>query len=134
MMKKRYSIIIIFLLAISEYIFCQNPVYYPGFPVIVDSLRTRYQKAGTPLITDFENDGQKEIVFFTVDYNGAANPAGMLYVINSSCSNYSNFPKGYNELILDIVSGDVNDDGFNDLAIRMTPSTSPTQGTLSKVH
>ena len=122
MMKKRYSIIIIFLLAISEYIFCQNPVYYPGFPVIVDSLRTRYQKAGTPLITDFENDGQKEIVFFTVDYNGAANPAGMLYVINSSCSNYSNFPKGYNELILDIVSGDVNDDGFNDLAIRMTNS------------
>ncbi|MBK9332989.1 MAG: T9SS type A sorting domain-containing protein [Ignavibacteria bacterium] len=120
-MKKKYSIIIL-LLAISECIFCQNPVYYPGFPFIVDSSRKQFQKAGTPLITDFENDSQKEIVFFTVDYNGSANPAGMLYVINSNGTNYPNFPKGYDELILDMVSGDVNGDGYNDLAIRLTNS------------
>ncbi|MBK8982737.1 MAG: VCBS repeat-containing protein [Ignavibacteria bacterium] len=63
---------------------------------------------------------RKKIIFFCVDYNGDVSPGVMLYVIKSDGSNYPNFPKGYNELILDKVSGDVNGDGYLDIVMRMT--------------
>jgi len=119
---KKLNFLCILFLCITDFLFSQTPVYYPGFPMIVDSLRKQFQKAGGPLITDLENDGQKEIIFFSVDYNSAANPPGKLYVIKSDGSNYSNFPKGYNELILDKASGDIDGDGFLDIVFRMTNS------------
>jgi len=57
-------------------------------------------------------------LFFVIDYFGSANPH-YLYVIKSDGSNYPNFPKGYNEVIMDINSGDVDGDGFLDIALRM---------------
>ncbi|MBK9334306.1 MAG: T9SS type A sorting domain-containing protein [Ignavibacteria bacterium] len=117
---KTYYFIFIVLFSLINPVQSQTPVYYQGFPVIVDTLRKQFQKAGGPLITDLENDGQKEIIFFCVDYNGAVSPGVMLYVIKSDGSNYPNFPKGYNELILDKVSGDVNGDGYLDIVMRMT--------------
>ncbi|MFZ1319941.1 MAG: FG-GAP-like repeat-containing protein [Ignavibacteria bacterium] len=118
---KKYitTAMIIFLM---NNVFSQTPVYYPDFPQIIDSSRKQFQKAGGPLITDLDNDGQKEIVFFCVDYNGVSNPPGMLHVIKSDGTEYQNFPKGYSELILDKTSGDIDGDGFLDIALRLTNS------------
>jgi len=100
----------------------QTPYYYTGYPVILDSIRTPFQKSGIPLITDLDKDNQNEIIFFSVDYNGVAIPAGLLYVIRSDGSHYPGFPKGFNEVLLCIASGDVNGDGYLDIAIRLTNS------------
>ncbi|MFZ1320046.1 MAG: T9SS type A sorting domain-containing protein [Ignavibacteria bacterium] len=109
----------IFLFCIIHSGISQTPVYKTGFPIVIDSNRSPYQKAGLPLITDFEKDGQKEIIFFTIDYFGITNP-NYLYVTNNDGSNYPNFPKGYNELILDVNSGDVDGDGFLDIVLRFS--------------
>ncbi|MBK8982738.1 MAG: hypothetical protein IPM38_10570 [Ignavibacteria bacterium] len=57
---KTYYFIFIVLFSLINPVQSQTPVYYQGFPVIVDTLRKQFQKAGGPLITDLENDGQKE--------------------------------------------------------------------------
>ena len=120
-MNNLYIILLIFFLQISI-IFCQTPVYYSGYPFIVDSLRCSFQKAGVPVVTDLDNDGDKELIFFLTVYEGSANPPCMLYVLNNDGSSYPNFPKGFNELIWDIASGDVDGDGYLDIALRFTNS------------
>jgi hypothetical protein len=98
--------------------FGQTPIPYQNFPLHVDNVRNPFQKAGIPLIADLDKDGQKEIITVSLDYDGVLNPALLLHVINSDGSNYSNFPKGYSELIHDVASGDVNGDGFLEIALR----------------
>jgi hypothetical protein len=111
-------IIVFFLIFIqSSLIFSQTPIHI--FNSIVDDERRRFQKAGIPLITDLDKDGQKEIIFVALDYDGIANPPLYLYVLNNDGTNFPNFPKGYNELIHDVASGDVNGDGFLEIALRM---------------
>ncbi len=121
-MKKFLILFLLLFLIYTEKMFSQTPIYYNNFPLLIDQNRRPFQKAGIPLITDLDKDGQKEIVFLTLDYNAIANPPLLLYVINSDGSNFSNFPKGYNELIHDIASGDVNGDGYLDIALRMAYS------------
>jgi len=105
------KIITIFLLIFFLFlnvIYTQTPVYYSGYPIIVDSARSPFQKPGVPIVTDLDKNGSKELIFYLVVYEGTANPPGMLYVVNNDGSAYTNFPKGYNELIYDISSGDVD--------------------------
>jgi hypothetical protein len=118
----RIKTYILLALLIFQNVTGQTPYYYSGYPVILDSIRTPFQKSGIPLITDLDKDNQKEIIFFSVDYNGVAIPAGLLYVIRSDGSHYPGFPKGFNEVFLCIASGDVNGDGYLDIAIRLTNS------------
>lgn len=96
----------------------QTPVYYPGFPKIIDTLRSPNIGGGFPLITDLENDGQKEIIFAL----SGSSPPFMLYVIKSDGEILSGFPKGYDMAIRSIASGDVNGDGFLDIALRFVNS------------
>ena len=122
MKNKTLLILFILILIMPKDIFCQTPVYYENFPIHMDTVRTPVQKAGIPLIADLDKDGQKEIITVGLDYNGVINPPVMLYIVRSDGSFYPNFPKGYNELILDIASGDVDGDGYLDIALRMTYS------------
>ena len=117
-MKKYITFILLLITNIS---FTQTPVHIINS--VVDGERRRFQKAGIPLIADLDKDGQKEIIFVTLDYNNIANPPIMLYVLNSDGTNYLNFPKGYtSDIILDIASGDINGDGYLDIALRFTHS------------
>ncbi len=111
--------LILFLFLISKITLSQTPVYYNNYPIIVDDMRKRFQKAGIPLISDIDRNGQKEIIFVALDYEGAASPPLYLYVLNNDGTNFANFPKGYNELIHDVASGDVNGDGFMEIVLRM---------------
>jgi hypothetical protein len=97
----------------------QTPGYYNNYPILLDEVRRPFQKAGIPLITDIDRNGQKEIIFVALDYEGLANPPLYLYVLNNDGTNFANFPKGYNELIHDVASGDVNGDGFMEIVLRM---------------
>jgi hypothetical protein len=117
-MRKLFLILIITISGST--LFSQTPIPYNNFPILLDDTRRPFQKAGIPLIADIDKDGQKETIFVTLDYNGVANPPIMLHVLNSDGINYLNFPKGYNELIHDVASGDVNGDGFLEIALRMT--------------
>ncbi|MEO8666181.1 MAG: VCBS repeat-containing protein, partial [Ignavibacteria bacterium] len=119
-MKKTF--IFLFIILVYTYDACpQTPFFYIE-ALKVDSLRAPFRKPGIPLITDLEKDGQKEIIFYVLDYNGGASPLGELYVINSFGTNYPGFPKGMDDYPLDISSGDVNGDGFLDIALRYTNS------------
>ncbi|MBK9332981.1 MAG: T9SS type A sorting domain-containing protein [Ignavibacteria bacterium] len=118
-MRKLFLILLITFS--SSTLFAQTPIQI--YNSVVDEERRRFQKAGIPLITDLDKDGQKEIIFVTLDYNGNAIPPIMLYVLNSDGTNHPNFPKGYtSDLILDIASGDVNGDGYLEISLRFTHS------------
>ena len=110
-------VLIIFLFVVS--IQSQTPEYYPGFPRIIDSLRAPYSGASVPLITDLDKDGQREIVFVVA---GAVTPSYMLYVINSNGEVQDGYPKGYNTPIRNLASGDVDGNGYLDIAIRFSNS------------
>jgi len=116
---KTTLIFLFFILTYASDTYTQPPFFYIE-SLKVDSLRAPFRKAGIPLITDLEKDGQKEIIFYVLDYNGGASPLGELYVINSLGNNYPEFPKGMSDYPLDIASGDVNGDGFLDIALRYT--------------
>jgi len=117
----KIKLVFIFLLSLIIEAQAQTPYFYVE-PEKIDSMRIPFRKAGVPLITDLDKDGQKEIIFFVLDYVGGANPAGRLYVINNAGENYPGFPKGFNDYALDIASGDVDGDGYLDIAMRFTYS------------
>jgi len=120
-MKTIILLLLIFFVLTFD-IFPQTPVYYNNFPIELDVSRSPFLKVSVPLITDLDKDGQKEIITSGTDYAGVLNPPVMLYVVKSDASFYPNFPKGFNELIFDIASGDIDGNGFLDIALRMMNS------------
>ena len=116
----RVILVLFFAMILTDYIVPQTPYYSPGYPKIVDSQRSPFQKGGIPLIADIDRDGQKEIIFFTVDIYGSNLP--LLQVMKSDGTNFSNFPKSYNELILCIASGDLDGKANLEIVSRTTNS------------
>ncbi len=108
------NIIIILLLLLNlSLLNSQTPVYYPGFPKIIDSIGRPSFSSEIPLITDLDKDGQKEIIFVTLRSSG-----NFLYVIKSDGNSLTGFPKMFNNLINSVSSGDVDGNGWLDIAIR----------------
>ena len=118
-MKSKSVFIFLFILIFE--VQAQTPYFYID-PERIDTPRTPFRKAGVPLITDLDKDGLKEIIFFVLDYDGTVSPVGKLYIIDSDGENYSGFPMGFNDYALDITSGDIDGDGYLDIAMRFTDS------------
>jgi len=118
-MNKIITLILLIIFITGSDIISQTPYNYID-PIKIDTPRSPFRKAGIPLITDLEKDGMKEIIVFTVDYNAAAIPLCNLHVLNYDGSNYPNFPIGMQDYALDIASGDINGNGYLDIAIRFT--------------
>ena len=120
-MGKFMSKVLIFLIIlISGAGHAQSPITF--LSKTIDSLRRPLQKVGIPLIADMDNDGQKEVITAVLDYKGTLNPPLLLYIIKNDGSIFTNFPKGYNELLFDFACGDVDGDGFKDIVLRFTYS------------
>jgi hypothetical protein len=99
----------------------QTPQYRQGFPIVIDSTRSpTLMNSSTPLITDLNNDGKKDIVFFVLDYWGQAAPFCRIHAVSHNGSELPGFPKGYDEIVIHLASGDVNNDGKMDLVMRLT--------------
>jgi hypothetical protein len=73
-----------------------------------------------PLITDLNNDGKNDIVFFVLDYWGQSAPFCKIHAVNHEGIELPGFPRGYDEIIIFLASGDVNNDGRMDLVMRFT--------------
>ena len=117
-MFKSKLILFFFVCGFAFKINSQSPVLYPNFPKLLDSAYNAPSTYSSKLIiTDLEKDGQKEIVT-------AVNKTttSMLLVIKSDGSNYPGFPIVYPALIQNLASGDVNNDGSIDIAIRFENS------------
>ena len=76
--------------------------------------------SSTPLITDLNNDGLKDIVFFVTDYWGQFAPFCRIHAVNHEGNELPGFPRGYDEAVIHLASGDVNNDGKMDLVMRFT--------------
>ena len=108
---------ILFFRIQTIFVYSQNPAPYFE-PREIDSSRSLFGSAGIPLITDFEKDGQSEIVTFSVAKSTIVQPITMLHVLDSKGNNYRNFPKGFDEVPLDFASGDLDGNDYLELVVR----------------
>ncbi|MCX7879000.1 MAG: VCBS repeat-containing protein, partial [Ignavibacteria bacterium] len=112
---KKIKIAILFFL--NFYISSQTPYFYHGFPLRIDSVRNVSVGTKTPLITDLDKDGQKEIIIGTSDFYFIYK--SMLYVIKSNGTHQTGFPKFFpHNWLRAYVSGDINNDGYLDIVLR----------------
>lgn len=110
-----FQVVIFLLTEITTY--SQTPVYYPGFPKRLDSIRSSQGGGSIPLITDLDKDGQKEIIVGASDNNFTNR--SMLYVIKSNGEYQTGFPKFIsNWRIRAYASGDIDGNGYLEIAMR----------------
>jgi len=108
-------IFLILIFTINSY--PQVPYLNGNYNFLIDSIRSPLVKAGIPLITDLDKDGNKEIIIATANNTDAA-----LHVLKSDMTEYPGFPKYFTEGILDFASGDVDGDGYLDIALKFQNS------------
>ncbi len=89
-------------------IFYLNGSYFPGWPKSY-----RATSISDPIASDLNNDGSLELIFYVNDKSNRA----YLYVLNSSGSNISNFPKYFSDSIYDISVGDLNNDSIKEIVL-----------------
>jgi hypothetical protein len=121
-----YSIksITVFLIIFSlhEITFSQTPTIFPGYPIKIDSLRSPFLKTGVPYTTDLDKDGKKEIIAVGTCVMGGCQPFFLLHALKNDGKDIQGFPKGYNTSLFDFAVGDVDGNGYIDIAVRLVDS------------
>ncbi|MBK8982740.1 MAG: T9SS type A sorting domain-containing protein [Ignavibacteria bacterium] len=106
---------ILIILSLASFANGQNPEYLPGFPKTLDSIYYPIFYGATPIITDFDNDGQNEVMFslFKPQHN-------KIYILKSDGSDLDGWPVTIFPSFSwpAIAAGDVNKDGFIDIVLR----------------
>ncbi|MBK9332999.1 MAG: T9SS type A sorting domain-containing protein [Ignavibacteria bacterium] len=100
----------------SRLIFAQVPVYLQGFPLSLDSTYQPIFYGVTPIVADFDKDGNNEILFCL--HKPRHN---RVYLIKSDGSKLNGWPITINYDRAGwpaIAAGDVNNDGFLDVVLR----------------
>lgn len=98
-------------------IYPQAPIELPGFPKNLDNKRS-YSIGSIPVAVDLDRDGKKEVIVVTNSSNNPNIPQSNLTVTKSNGESFINFPKEYNDTLLALASGDLNQDGFLDIVLR----------------
>jgi len=118
-MKIFIIIKIIFIVLFTGLLKSQTPEYLPGFPITIDSVYYPILYTATPVITDFDNDGQNEVMFslFKSQYT-------RIYILKSDGSNLKGWPITIFPAFSwpAIAAGDVDNDGHIDVVLRNNDS------------
>ncbi|RPI12686.1 MAG: T9SS C-terminal target domain-containing protein [Ignavibacteriae bacterium] len=112
--------ILLFLLSQMKSI-SQTPIPFPGFPIKIDTLRSPDEKVG-PIAADINRDGIKEIIAVGIIFFSGTPITSMLHVIQTNGHELQGYPKGYFQMAHDIAVGDVDNDGYIDIALRTNDS------------
>lgn len=121
------KIITLFLTAVYILIFVsdtfsQSPYPFQNFPVNIDTLRAPGYKAGYPVAADLNNDGKKDIIAVGYNYITGTQITCMIHVIQITGQELQGFPIGFLNTIHDFAVGDINEDGYLDIALRADDS------------
>lgn len=116
---RNYQIVVlifVFIFIPVPTLFSQTPSILPGYPLVLDSNENTYNSGASPIIADFNGDGNNEIlVCVNLDTY-----TGWVHLLNSDGSSMPGFPKKVtcNLSYMTSAAGDVNGDGFIDLVIK----------------
>ncbi|HCA42820.1 MAG TPA: hypothetical protein DEP28_06155 [Bacteroidetes bacterium] len=112
-------LVVLNFLFLSNLLLGQTPILKQGYPKVIDSLRSTWFRASKPLIADINGDNLKEIICVSYDVGRITpNDFCRLMVLDNNGNNIQNFPISFSDTVIRIASGDVDGDGFLDIAIR----------------
>lgn len=105
----------LFLLIMSPQFVLSFPIPLKGFPLVVSTNIDCSNPDTSPIVSDFNNDGFKEILIT----NGTFTSTVSVYLINHIGSILPGWPKTFGgSTRINTAAGDVNKDGFPDIIIK----------------